>query len=64
MIIREFDSIPFQVIFNFFSKINKTGLQPVSRPVKQVPLFRGFCAKSLWCQGCADKQDWPCPLCC
>ena len=30
---------------------NKTGLQPVSRPVEQVHYFGGWveCAKSLWC---------------
>ena len=30
---------------------NKSGLQPVTRPVEQIPLLRGLGAKSLWCHG-------------
>ena len=38
-------------------KKNKTGLQPVSRPVEQVHYFGGWVkgTKSLWCQGLADR---------
>ena len=37
---------------------NKTGLQPVSRPVERVHYFGGWIegAKSPWCQGLADRQ--------
>ena len=37
---------------------NKTGLQAVSRPVEQVPLFLGVGSgcKVLRCQGWADRQ--------
>ena len=39
-------------------EVNKTGLQPVSRPVDQVHYFGGWVegAKSFWCQGFADRQ--------
>ena len=42
------------------NKTNKTGLQPVSRPVEQVHYFGGWVegAKSLWCQGFADRQPY------
>ena len=42
----------------FRSWLNKTGLQPVSRPVKQVHYFGGWVqgVKSRWCQGFADGQ--------
>ena len=37
---------------------NKTSLQPVSRPVEQVPLFWGVRGgyKVLWGQCCAERQ--------
>ena len=37
---------------------NKTGLQPVPRPVQQVHYFEGWVegAKPHWCQGFADRQ--------
>ena len=43
----------FEVVFSR----NKTSLQPVSRPVEQVHYFgvRVEGAKSLWCQGFADR---------
>ena len=39
---------------------NKTGLQTVPRPVEQVHYFGGWVegAKSLWCQGFADRQTY------
>ena len=39
---------------------NKKGLQYVSRPVEQVHHFGGQVqgAKSLWCQGFADRQTY------
>ena len=35
---------------------NKTGLQPVSKPVEQVPLIWGLGSNPVWCQGCADRE--------
>ena len=45
---------------HFLSLRNKTGLQTVSRPVEQVHYFGGWVegAKSLWCQGFADRQPY------
>ena len=39
---------------------NKTGLQPVSRPVELFHFFGGWVehAKTLWCQGFADRQPY------
>ena len=39
---------------------NKTGLQPVSRPVERVHYFGGWVEgeKFLWCQGFADRQPY------
>ena len=46
-------------ILTYQHKRNKTGLQPVSRPVEQVQYFGGLVdgAKSLWCLGFADRQN-------
>ena len=50
----------FCLIFTFEAFPNKTGLQPVSRPVEQAHYFGGWVegVKSLWCQGFADRQPY------
>ena len=41
-------------------KKNKTDLQPIPRPVEQAHYFEGWLedAKSLWCQGFVDRQNY------
>ena len=39
-----------------YNKVNKTGLQPASRPVEQVPILRGLGVGVNAKQ--TDRQDW------
>ena len=53
-------NVPGSMILFANNNSNKTGLQPVSRPVEQVHYFGGWVegTKSLWCQGFADRQPY------
>ena len=51
-------SIPFFKSTRVYFIVNKTDLQPVSRPLEQVHYFRGVWvgSNSLWCLSFAERQ--------